>query len=89
MLIFSCVALYRCEELYNNGIGAMREIQAYDDLRILASRNIQQDYRNDQYLESLFSNLTNVYGLDRIDPARSVPRLLSSTYNRKFYYLID
>jgi hypothetical protein len=61
----------------------MREVQAYDDLRILASRNIQQDYRNDIYLESLFFNLTNKYGLEQISPEKSVPRLLSTKQSRK------
>jgi len=78
LLLFLHVSQYKFQESYNNGIGAMREVQAYDDLRILASRNIQQDYRNDIYLESLFFNLTNKYGLEQISPEKSVPRLLST-----------
>ena len=81
MLIFLNIAQYRFDEPYNNGIGQMSQIQAYDDLRILASRNIQQDYKNDMYLESLFANLTYAYGLTPADSVTSVPRLLSSRKN--------
>jgi len=83
VLIFLNIAQYRSDEPYNNGIGQMRQIQAYDDLRILASRNIQQDYKNDMYLESLFANLTYAYGLTPADSVTSVPRLLSSRKNVK------
>ena len=77
MLVFVNTAQSQSVE-YNNGIGKMVLIEAWDDLRLQSSRKIKQDPKNNKFLESLFFNVTSTYGLNDKETSQFVPRLLSS-----------
>lgn len=77
LLVFVNTAQSQSVE-YNNGIGKMVLIEAWDDLRLQASRKIKQDPKNNKFLESLFFNVTSTYGLNDKETSQFVPRLLSS-----------
>jgi len=58
----------------------MRVIQAYDDLRMLKSKNIKLDYTQKRYFDELFANLTSKYEFN-VDETKSASKLLSSKGN--------
>jgi hypothetical protein len=69
MVLFLCTAKMHCNE-YNNGEGRMTVIEAYDDIRILRAKELKQDSRSNDLLDSIFSNLTSPKYVQRLLAAK-------------------
>jgi hypothetical protein len=79
LLIIASLSQFQFTKAEYDGYAPMKVVQAYDDIRILESRQIQQDPRNEKYLESLFSNYTQEKGLEKM--VKSMTKLLANKGN--------